>query len=63
MSEETDALVIVVSEETGVITLMSQGKMTRGVDEEHLRQHLVELYQPQKPNPKTKKISHERNAA
>ncbi len=49
LSEETDALVIVVSEETGTISLMSKGKINRGVDGEKLRQYLVELYQPQKP--------------
>lgn len=48
LSEETDALVIVVSEETGVITLMTQGKVIRDVNEEHLKQYLTELYEPQK---------------
>ena len=55
LSEETDALVIVVSEETGIISLMSQGKVTRDIDEEKLRAQLLELYQPQKSNPKPKK--------
>lgn len=49
LSEETDALVIVVSEETGIITLMTQGKVIRDVEEEGLKQHLAELYEPQKP--------------
>ncbi len=48
LSEETDALVIVVSEETGSISLMDQGNVTRDMDEEKLRQRLMELYQPQK---------------
>lgn len=62
LSEETDALVIVVSEETGVITMMNQGKMVREINEEHLRQYLLELYQPQKNNLKNKKISDEKAA-
>lgn len=43
MSEETDAIVIVVSEETGGISLMVQGQATTGVDEERLRQVLRDV--------------------
>lgn len=46
LSEETDALVIVASEETGVVTIMSQGRVTRDIDAEHLRQSLMDLYKP-----------------
>ncbi|OGW83501.1 MAG: TIGR00159 family protein [Omnitrophica bacterium RIFCSPHIGHO2_02_FULL_51_18] len=63
LSEETDALVMVVSEETGVITLMDKGKMTRDVDEARLKECLVELYQPHKGNVKGKKTSQEKGAA
>ncbi len=56
LSEETDALVMVVSEETGIITLMIQGKIVRDVDEDKLRQHLIDLYQPQKTQAKPKRI-------
>lgn len=54
LSEETDALVIVVSEETGIVSLMVNGKINRDVDEGKLRQSLVELYQPSKPRPRQK---------
>jgi diadenylate cyclase len=46
LSEESDALVIVISEETGVISVMNQGRITRDIDEEKLRSQLLELYQP-----------------
>ncbi|MBI4431919.1 MAG: TIGR00159 family protein [Candidatus Omnitrophica bacterium] len=46
LSEETDALVLVVSEETGVISVMSGGKVNRDVDEDKLKQELLELYEP-----------------
>ena len=57
LSEETDALVIVVSEETGIISIMEQGKITREIDEEKLRHHLFELYQPEKSRHKHRKNS------
>ena len=55
LSEETDALVIVVSEETGTISLMSQGRVTREVDEDKLRSQLMELYQPA-PRPRRRRF-------
>ena len=42
LSEETDAVIIVVSEETGVISLMTQGKVIQDVDEEKLKELLFE---------------------
>ena len=56
LSEETDAVLIVVSEETGTISLMHQGRMNRGVDEAQLLQMLSELCQPKSQNSKFKKF-------
>ena len=43
MTEETDALVVVVSEETGKISLVAAGEITEDLDGPHLRQSLLEL--------------------
>ncbi len=40
ISEETDALVIIVSEETGAISLAYRGRLVRGLDETRLRRIL-----------------------
>jgi diadenylate cyclase len=41
MSLETDALVIVVSEETGAVSVASRGRLRRDLDADHLRQLLA----------------------
>ena len=41
LSEETDAVVIVVSEETGAISLAYKGRLSRGLDEERLHRILA----------------------
>lgn len=43
LSEETDAVVVVVSEETGAISVSYQGRLSRGLDEERLRRFLSGL--------------------
>ncbi|HTL71487.1 MAG TPA: DNA integrity scanning protein DisA nucleotide-binding domain protein, partial [Candidatus Eisenbacteria bacterium] len=57
LSEETDAFVVVVSEETGTISVMNGGKIVRGVDEDGLRGHLAELQQSQKNARAAKKLA------
>ena len=43
LSEETDAVVVVVSEETGVVSLAVDGVIERGLDAERLQERLVAL--------------------
>ena len=53
ITEETDALVVVVSEETGKISLVAGGEIREDLDGPHLRQALLELTggarDPEKP--------------
>ena len=48
MSEETDALIIVVSEESGAISLMTGGKVFHGVDPDKLKEQIYAISRPQK---------------
>ncbi|MBN2302244.1 MAG: diadenylate cyclase CdaA [Lentisphaerae bacterium] len=43
LSEETDAIVIAVSEETGTISVCYRGRLSRGMDQERLRRFLATL--------------------
>jgi hypothetical protein len=43
MSEETDAVVVVVSEETGAISHAYKGQLVRGVTSEELRSFLTSV--------------------
>jgi diadenylate cyclase len=46
VSEQSDAVVVVVSEETGAVSLCMEGKLSRGLKEEALRQQLLAALQP-----------------
>jgi diadenylate cyclase len=43
LTEETDAVVVIVSEETGTISVSYRGRLSRGLDEERLRRFLSTL--------------------
>jgi diadenylate cyclase len=43
ITEETDAIVIVVSEETGAVSVAYNGKLRRGVEDERLRRILLSM--------------------
>jgi diadenylate cyclase len=47
ITEQTDAVAVVVSEERGVISLAASGTMTSDIDPERLRSRLIELLGPQ----------------
>ena len=44
VSESTDAVVLIVSEETGIISMARGGKLTRHLDAEGIRKQLREIY-------------------
>ena len=46
ITEETDAVALVVSEETGTISLIREGRLFRDLDSISLRQHLQEIFVP-----------------
>lgn len=55
LSENSDAVVVVVSEETGVISLAVDGKLTRGYSAETLRAKLSSLLVPETEKKTSKK--------
>lgn len=54
MSENSDAVVVVVSEETGKISLAVEGALTRNLTEDSLRKALVKLMIPEENAPNGK---------
>jgi len=52
LSEETDAIVVVVSEETGGVSVAIGGRLTHDLDRESLERVLSNLYRPDKKSDK-----------
>ncbi|NLE76559.1 MAG: TIGR00159 family protein [Chloroflexi bacterium] len=50
LSQQTDAVVVVVSEETGIVSVMYNGKMIRRLTERRLTHVLRTFYQPPPPS-------------
>lgn len=48
ITEETDAMALVVSEETGIISLAYRGKLSKGLDEDAVRRILTNVYTKRK---------------
>jgi diadenylate cyclase len=46
LSEQSDTLVLIVSEETGMISVAEHGVLTRGLTEEGLKKRLTEAFSP-----------------
>lgn len=55
ISENSDAVAVVVSEETGIISMAVNGQLTRELDPVTLKRKLEELLINEKPEPKDKK--------
>ena len=51
MSENSDAVIVVVSEETGTISMALNGELNRELDPVHLKRKLEELLIPEKTEP------------
>jgi len=57
MSENSDAVVVIVSEETGIITIAEGGKLRRGFTAEQLVRELNKHFSPEKDEKSEKKKS------
>lgn len=49
IAEQSDAIAIIVSEETGTISLAHDDELVRGLSEEELKASLLELFTPETP--------------
>lgn len=54
ISEESDAIAVVVSEETGAISIAHAGRMIRRIDPERLENILLAFFQPSRMQPSNK---------
>ncbi|MBP5606359.1 MAG: DNA integrity scanning protein DisA nucleotide-binding domain protein, partial [Ruminiclostridium sp.] len=55
ISEVSDAIIIIVSEETGMISIAENGALERGFDRDRLRKYLVGKLYPEDNEPKKNK--------
>jgi diadenylate cyclase len=62
ISEQTDALVVVISEETGQISIANNGRLVRNFDEAKLRKVLSILFRPTHAEDFTRRLRHGRSA-
>lgn len=60
ISEETDAVALVVSEETGVVSVTHEGKITRRLDRKQLEEILERLLLPEEPREFPSMLRHRR---
>lgn len=49
ITEQNDALAIVVSEETGIVSAARNGRLVRRLNEQRLRRVLENFYRPPRP--------------
>lgn len=56
ISEVSDSFTIIVSEETGKVSIAKDGSLIYNVDGDFLRSKLLELQKGKEPEPKTKKV-------